>query len=526
MAALKKGLVAGAFSLALAGLISRILGVIYIVPLQNMAKDYAMGLYQMAYSIYVVILMIATAGIPLAMSKLISERNALHDFAGADQIYRVGARYLLGTGLVFFLLMMLTAPWVARLMGDEGATAAIRALSFAVLIVPWLAAMRGYLQGHQAMAVSGNSQVIEQLVRVVLILLGVFIAVSIGTESRRIAAIATLGAALGAVAAFFYIAGHLVRTRRQNKTRIRKASQIPDRQVFRTILKVAVPITLTSLIFPLSQLIDSLTITNLLMSGFGWSIEQATAEFGIFTARALRLIALPLSVAVAIGFSLMPAVSEAIAQGNTAVRNQHVLTSLRLTSLFAFPAAIGIGVLAGPLDIALFTDLQGADTIALVSLMAIFASFEVVCAYLLQSLGHMYLPIRYMGAGLVLKLVLNILFVPSYGILGAAGASVLGYLLSAVLSLYGVKKVTGVRLPMIQMFAKPLLASLLMGGVVWAWTQVPLDTLLPWPRLANLLIVMVGAGIGAVVFGGLLFLLKAITRDELRHLPVIKRFVG
>ncbi|MDP4157703.1 MAG: oligosaccharide flippase family protein, partial [Bacillota bacterium] len=120
MSSSKKDLISGAFSLATAGIISKILGILYIVPLQNMAKDYVMGLYQIAYSIYLVMIMVSTAGIPLAMSKLISERITLGDSAGVDQMYRVGARYLTVTGVVFFAIMYFSAGWLAVLMGDSG----------------------------------------------------------------------------------------------------------------------------------------------------------------------------------------------------------------------------------------------------------------------------------------------------------------------------------------------------------------------------------------------------------------------
>ncbi|ARU63577.1 hypothetical protein CBW65_23115 [Tumebacillus avium] len=521
----KKGLAAGALSLAAAGLISKILGVVYIVPFQNMAKDYAMGLYQNAYAIYVVMLTLATAGVPLAISKLVSEKNALRDYAGADQIYRVGARFLALAGVLVFVVLMLLGGWIGIWMGNYHSSTAIRALAFALLVVPLLAAMRGYIQGHQAMAVSGNSQVVEQLVRVTVILLGVFVAVRLGAEARVTAAVATFASVLGAFASLIFLGKHVVKQRRENRKKYLRASTEANKVVLRRILKVAIPISLSSIVLPLSQMLDAFTITNLLVFGFDWTKELATSEFGVYTARALRLIALPLSLAVAVGLSLMPAISEAIAQKNLKLRNDRVIMAFRLTSFFSFPTAVGLYVLAGPIDIALFTDLKGADTIAAISWMAIFSSYELVCAYILQAMGYMYMPIRNMFAGLGLKLILLIFLVPKFGILGAGLAAVVGYVLSSGLNFAAVKRLAEIPMSYYSLFGKPLLSSAVMGIVVWMLTRIPLDVIIPWPRIESLVLVMLGGAVGAVVFGGLMIVQKGITKEELRRMPGVKRFV-
>lgn len=524
--ATKKGVVAGAFSLAMAGLIAKILGVIYMVPFQNMAGDGTLGLYQYAYSIYVVMLQVATAGFPLAMSKLISERLARLDFAGADQIYRVGARYLSLAGLVIFVIMFAMGGWLAIWMGNYAASTAIRALSFSLLIVPLLAAMRGYIQGNQMMAISGNSQVVEQLVRSTVILFGVWVVAVLLDGSQRVtAAVATFSAVLGAVASLIFLARHVVKIRRENKKRYIRDSTEPTKSVMRTILKYSIPITLSSLVLPLSQAVDSFTITKLLMHGFQMTNDAATAEYGVFTGRALRLIALPLALATGIGLSIMPAIAEAIAAKNQPLRNARVMTAFRLTSFFAFPTSVGIYVLAGPIDIALFEDLNGADTIAMVSFMAIFSSYELVTTYILQAMGFMYLPVKNMFIGLAAKLVLNLLLVPEYGIFGAAIASVCGYVLSSLLNFFSVRRLGDTPLPVSDLLLKPMFASLLMGVVVWMVTWIPVEVIVPWPRIHSLVLVMIGGLVGAVVFGTLMIVMKGISNEEMKRLPGLKRFV-
>ncbi|KEO85222.1 putative polysaccharide biosynthesis protein [Tumebacillus flagellatus] len=521
----KKGLVAGAFSLALAGMLSKVLGIVYIVPLQNMAHDYVMALYQHAYAIYVVILTVTTAGIPLAISKLIAERNTMRDYATADQIYRVGARYMTLAGVIMWALMFALGGVIALIAHSYPASTAIRSLSFALLVVPLLAAMRGYLQGHQEMGISGSSQVWEQLVRTLAILGGVYACKQLGAPDNWTAAVATFSGVLGAAFSVFYLGRHVVRIRRANKSRITKPSDMTNKQIFRKIAVVALPISLSSLVLPLSQNVDNFTITNLLVWGMGLSQHAADSQFGIFTARALRLIAMPLSLATAIGLSLMPAITQAITEKNTPLRNERVLMSYRLTSFFSFPTAAGILLLAGPIDITLFKDTAGSDTIAMVSLMAIFSSFELVTAYILQALGHMYLPIRYMFAGLILKTVLNIALVPFYGIFGAAIASVLGYLLSSILNFRSVQKIAQVPLSFNDIFGKPIAASLIMGVVVWIVAKIPFDLIIPSERIANLILVIFCGAIGAAVFFAVMVAIKGITREEIKRMPVLNRLI-
>lgn len=523
----KKGLVAGAFSLALAGLISKFLGVIYNVPFQNMAGDVALAYYNAAYNYYVLLLQVCTAGIPLALSKMISERNAQRDFAGADQIYRVGARYLSMMGLLFFLIMFAGGGLLADAMDLPESSTSMRALSFALLIVPVMAAMRGFLQGHQEMSISGNSQVIEQFVRVVFSLGSVLLAVKIWEAGARLSsALATFGAVLGAIASLYFLARNVVRVRRENRKKYRTPATEDTKVVFRRILLVSIPISLSSLVLPLSQVVDNNTIVRLLEHGMGLVHINAEAQFGIFTGRALRLVALPLSLATAVGLSLMPAITEAISARNLKQMSQRVLMAYRLTGFFSFPIAIGVYLLGKNIDIALFADAKGADTIATVGIMAIFSSYEMVTTYILQARGRMYTPIKSMFTGLLFKLILNLILVPKYGIFGAAIASVLGYVLSSALNFYALKRLGGTSFPLLDLFGKPLLSSLVMGVVVWILTLMPVQLLFPWSeRMANLIFVVICGAVGGVVFVAMMLLQKGLSREEMRRIPGLNKLL-
>jgi PST family polysaccharide transporter len=525
MSSVKKGMLAGALSLGLAGMLAKVLGVAYQVPFQNWAGNYTVSLYQLSYSIYIIMLYVATSGIPLAMSKLIAEANAKEDFAGADALYRVGVRYLTLTGVVTFGLMFFGGGWLAAAMGNAEATLAMQALSFALLIVPPMAAMRGYMQGHHMMTVSGNSQVIEQLVRSTFILVGVYACVRWGMDRPFTAAVATFSALAGAAASTCFLLLRVMRLRRENRKKFEIESLEPQGAIFKRIAKVAVPLTLTSLVLPLSQLVDSLTVINLIKWGMGWTTQQASDAFGIFTGQALKLVALPLALATAVGLSLMPSITEAIALKDRRLTQERVRTALRLTSFFAFPTAAGILVLARAIEVTLFAEDTAVATIALVSLMSIFSSYELVTTYILQAMGHMYQPVRHMFFGLFVKFVLNLLLVPLFGIFGAGLASVVGYLCSSALNFYRLKKRAEVALSLREMLTKPLAAAVLTGLVLFGLDSLPWEAWIPWVRVANLALVLVGGCVGAVVFFGAMVLMRGISQEEMRRMPVVKRFV-
>lgn len=519
--------VRGAFSLALAGLISKILGVIYVVPLQNMVGDYGIGLYQMAYPVYTTMLILSTAGFPLAMSKSVAERVALHDYDGADHIYRVAVRLMLITGIITFVLMFLLAPLSARWAGDVNATLAMKAIAFALLIVPPLSAMRGFLQGNHYMAVSGNSQVVEQFVRVAVIVFGTWLVLHLGYGAAVGAAAATFGGVLGALGSIVYLSWHVRRLRRDYARRLSGRVRQKSWTVIKHLAKYALPISLGALVLPISSYVDSITIANLLHMT-GMPIEQATEQFGIFSGRALRLIQLPLSFATAMGLSLMPAITEAVTLRNSTLLQERVQVSFRLNALITLPAAAIFIALPTDINIMLFKDAQGAPVVASVALMSVFAAYELMTTYILQGIGKFYLPVGNMMFGTFCKLLMNLLFVPRLGIIGAAYATVIAYMISSGLNIRAVLKYTHVRLRLGVLVVRPLFTSVLLGLSLWLLRKGAYFLLAGWighARILSTLVLMIVLPLGAVIYAVALLALGGIGRQEAAYIPVFGKWL-
>lgn len=513
------GFVRGAMLLAGAAILTKLLGSVYTIVLQNIIGDHGMGLFQMAYPIYATLLAMASAGFPVAISKLVSERLALYDHEGVSQVFRVAMALLSALGVATFIVLFFGAPFWAEVAGDPGATLAIRAISPALLIVPILSAIRGYFQGYQWMEPTASSQVVEQFVRVATILgLAVWL-VSRGYGQEVAAAGAAFGAVTGAFAGLLLLFVYW----RQRHPERERGDKVPETmssgKLVRRLIYYAFPISLGALVVPLMNNIDVVTVVNLLKHA-GDGQGAATTEFGLLSGRAFKLMMLPTTLAAGIGIAVMPAVSEAFTLGFRRLMHERIDMAIRLTVMLALPAAAGLALLAGPVDIALFKDSSGAATIRVMAYATVFASLQTTLAAVLQGSGRVYLPVYNLLVACVVKAILNIVLVPVYGIRGAAAATVVSYAIATVLNLMAMNKYLGTRTMWIRWFWKPALATVIMSGFVYA-----LET--QWERwhpfaghrleagLACLLLIV----IGIIIYGAALLASGSISERELRQVP-------
>lgn len=518
---MKQGFVRGAMMLAGAAVLSKLLGSVYTIVLQNIIGDNGMGLFQMAYPIYATLLAMATGGFPVAISKLVSERLALNDEGGVRKVFQVATLLLCGAGAVMFVVLFFGAPFWAKVAGDMGATWALRAIAPALLLVPVVSAIRGYFQGYQWMDPTATSQVVEQFVRV-----GTILGLAIWLTSQGFShEIAAAGAAFGAVTGALSGLLLLILYWRRHNVGIHVAPRAPGATSYaalvRRLIYYAFPITLGALVIPLMNNIDVVTVVNILKNvGEGQSL--ATTQFGLLSGRAAKLMMLPTTLAAGIGIAVMPAVSEAFTSGHWRLMAERIDIAVRLTVMLALPASIGLALLANPVDVALFKDTAGVDTIRLMAYATIFASVQTTVASVLQGSGRVYLPVLYLLVACFVKLVGNLFLVPRYGILGAAAATVLSYAVAAVLNFGGMSKHLNTPFMWGRWFFKPLVATFIMGAFVFAARS-------QWIRIAggdsNRLLAGLSCciciGLGIIVYGVALLVTGSLTERELRSVPKV-----
>jgi PST family polysaccharide transporter len=513
-----RGFVHGAILLAGAAAVSKLLGSVYTIVLQNIIGDHGMGLFQMAYPIYATLLAVATAGFPVAISKLVSERLAMGDPAGARTVFRVAATMLNLAGCACFLILFVGAEPLARMAGDVDAMWAIRAIAPALLFVPMLSAWRGYFQGYQWMQPTAVSQVLEQLVRVLTIIgLSVWLT-SAGYGKALAAAGAAFGAVTGAVAAFALLAYYWLH-RHPKFAAVAGAQRASAWGLGKRILYYAFPISVGAMVVPLMNNIDVVTVVNLLKQA-GVGQADATTQFGLLTGRAFKLMMLPTTLASGIGIAVMPAISEAFTLGYRRLVWDRMDMAIRLTVLLALPAGVGLALLATPVDIALFKDATGASTIRVMALATVFASLQTTVAAVLQGCGWVYVPVANLLVAALVKLGANLVLVPAYGIQGAAAATVVSYAVAAVLNFVALYACLHERIDWRRWLLRPAVAVFIMGAVVFAanqqwmrWGGESMDRM--WVAVSCILLIL----LGAVGYGLALLATGSLGKRELASIP-------
>lgn len=515
----KQGFVHGAMLLAGAAVLSKLLGSVYTIVLQNVIGDHGMGLFQMAYPIYATLLAIATAGFPVAISKMVSERLALQDVPGARRVFHIAMLLLCAVGVIAFFVLFLGASFWAQIAGDQNATWAIRAIAPALLIVPVVSAIRGYFQGYQWMEPTASSQVVEQFIRVGTILGLAMWLMAAGYGEKFAAAGAAFGAVTGAVGGLVLLVYYWHRRHPHMETG-QRIEELSTASLVKQLIFYAFPISLGALVVPLMNNIDVITVANLLKK-VGDTQQLATTEFGLLSGRASKLMMLPTTLASGIGIAVMPAVSEAFTLGFRRLMAERIDTAIRLTVMLALPAAVGLAILARPVDITLFKDAAGVEAIQMMAFATVFASVQLTVAAVLQGSGRVYLPVFNLLIACLVKLLGNLILVPESGIVGAAESTVISYAVATVLNFLAMRRHLNQPILWWKWGCKPAIATFIMGGFTWAaWSQ--------WSRLVpetSRLMEAAGCclciGVGIIIYGIALLATGSLSERELRAVPKV-----
>jgi O-antigen/teichoic acid export membrane protein len=530
----KKALWHGAALLGGAALLSKLIGTLQKIPLQNMAGDEVFGLYSAVYALAVMWMTLASAGIPVAVSVLVAERKAHGDEQGAQRILRWSLGLLSLSGLLMFGLLWFGADWFALWMGLESAAPAIRMSSLALLFSPATAVLRGYQQGKMQMLRPAVSQLAEQIARVAFMLAALFWAVQAAWSPSSTAAAVhgglAAGAATGLVAMLWYTGSNrnkpfVIRVTGNRKTF--RASTVPIRllklpetrkSLLKRIASVAIPVAIASVVAPMFGLIDAFSIPGLLQQENGqaaWSL----AQFGIYN-RGVALLQLVIMGAAGAAAALVPALTAARARGDNAAFTARALFAMRLAWWIGGAAAVGLALLAEPINKALFSDGSGTTAMAIIAIAAAGGTLQAVSAALLQGLGDLRSPAVNLAAAALLKLTLNAVLVPAYGIGGAAAAMAAAFAAAAVLNALSLRQRIQLPAPRLAIAWRTTAALAAMAAAIklLALGTLALTAALP-PRAQALLVALPGVVVGAIVFAAALVALGAITPQQWRELP-------
>ena len=511
----------GALILTVAGIVVKIIGSVNRILLSRLLGGEGIGLYQMAYPIYLLAISISSAGIPVAISIMVSERIALKDYRGANRIFRISLAMLFVTGIFFTALLYYGAGWLIeqQLVRDPRAYYAIVALAPALFFVTLLSSYRGYFQGLQFMVPTGVSQIMEQLLRVVTMIGLAYWLLPRGLEYA--AAGASFGAGPGAIAALLVLIIYYWQHRRKLKLQISEQAEdvVCDStfSIVKRIIRLALPVLMASIMVPIVENID-LFIVPVRLEAAGYTIEQATEQFGYLTGMAIPLIAMATIPTLSMAASLVPAISESFTLNDRSAIYQRTATAMRLTNLVVIPAFVGMGLLAEPISKMLYGTPQAGVSIAILSLGIVLLGWQQVTTGILQGLGHINIPLITMLAAAVVKIILNwvLTAIPELGIKGAAWATNADFLVAALLNMYFIHRYVGFRMDL-KDTAKAVVAAALMGVAVHFSYAFILLHQTGKGSLATLAAILIG---GLVYFFSLV-LLGGVSAADLEKLPKV-----
>ncbi|WP_062047660.1 polysaccharide biosynthesis protein [Bacillus sp. JCM 19034] len=448
-------LLRGTMLLTAATMISKILGLIYIFPFTAIVGSTGIALYNYGYLPYMVLLSLATLGVPLAISKFVSKYHTLGDFRTGHRLFKSGMIVLTITGFIAFLILFTLAPSLAPLIVDsselngnthEDIIFTIRMVSVALVIVPIMAVIRGYFQGFQSMGPTAVSQVIEQIVRIFFILVVTFFIIQVmNGELGTAVGFATFGAFMGAVGGLIVLIIYWIKRRRYIHDQINNSTvdhKLSYKEMYKELIAYALPLSFVGLALPLYQLIDLFTFNNTLIAS-GMDQVEAETYFGIFSGTAHKIILIPMALATALSVTLIPTITKSYTNGDKQTLQMQITQTFQIILFLTIPAAVGLSVLSYSVFGALYglEDIEiGGYILRYYAPITLFFSLFAVAAAILQGLNKQKVAVIALAAGLVMKLLTTQLLLSTFGPLGGVLATYLGYFTSLIITIWAIGK--------------------------------------------------------------------------------------
>lgn len=522
--------VKGAMVLSMSLFIVRLVGLIYIIPFGNMVGGTGLALYGYAYVPFTILITLSGLGIPGGIAKFVSKYNADKEYDVSRQIFRISMIVMVFLGLITFSIMYFGAPIFANAVLDgtdmhntiADVTTAIRMVSFAALIIPSMSIMRGFFQGNNNMNPTAISQLVEQLVRIALIIGGSFVVIYIlpnGTVSQAVN-ISVFAAFVAAISSFLVLYRSWRRSKPEFDALLAQTIPHPPRdmkKLFRELLSYALPFAVISLIASAFQLIDTMTVNTALLRN-GLDPKLAEEMFGIYITGLAKIIMIPVSFAIAFGQPLIPEITEKVQLKNFAGVNKAITSAIMLTSFITIPTVIGLGLLSNPIFIMLLNqgpelNLIGGRMFGFGALIALFMGLNAILDAIMQGIGKQYVALKLLVVGIVVKIIGNLVLIRFFNINGAILSTIIAFSVCIVLKYLVIKKTTRIQTRVI---VKRHIAIVVVAGLmalaVWS-TSLILGFVLDYnnSRFTATLYVIICGIIGVAVYGGLSIYLDITT---------------
>lgn len=507
----KQSLIKGSLVLGIAGILAKVLGFFFRWPLIMKIGDEGIGYYQLSYPLYMFFVAMAS-GVPVAVSKMISEKNAVNDIDGSFQVVKESSYLMMVLGIGTSLVLYIFAkPIINFLKWDIKSYYSLIGISFAPAIISFVNVFRGFFQGLQNMTPSGMSQILEQIGRVII---GVGLAYMLFPKGIEVSAGgAAFGAAGGAFIALIYLSFKYLKVRKEMGIKKVKTNTT----LLNTILKMAIPISIGATVGTIMSLIDSILVPQKLLES---GVVNATALYGQLTGKAAVLVNVPLTLSMAICTSLIPIISEAYILNRKEEMQNKISMSLKLSAIIALPCTLGLFCLADPIMRLVFFDkYEGIEILRYLSLSIPFVIVTQTTTSVLQATNHYIRPVINLVIGCIIKVILTCVLVPipRFNIFGAVIASVTAYVVVTILNIISLKHKTKCKMDIYESFIKPAYASLIMIIVVMISYNFMMGKI-----QSNSISCLLSVFMGIIIYIVAILVLKVFEIDEIKNRLVRK----
>ncbi len=519
--------------LAFAGIFARFIGFLYRIPLTAMLGDEGNGIYSSGYYIYTLFLIISSAGLPAAISKMVSERMAHGKYREAHSIFRIAILFAFVSGFLSMLILFFGAVPLEKFGNVEGSRYAIMTLAPTIFVVSIMSVFRGYFQGMKNTMPTAISQVTEQIVNGIFSVVMCYVLLNAAFSTNLVggslaggAAGGTIGTGLGALVGLitlWYIYNkqkrEIFRNVRSDRSRPKDASYL-----LKELVSTSVPIILGAAVFSITNIIDMKMIMSRLLYSGAYTTIEATALYGQLTGKYLVLTSLPISISASLATASIPEIAEEIAHNNNYRANEKINYAVKLTMIVSIPAAIGLSVLANQILWCLFpTQREGGILLMVGGISVIFLSLTQIMGGMLQGMSKYYIPVFAAICGAIVKIVLNyyLVAIPAINVVGAVIGTIVCYMIASIIDCYYVQKTTNIKFDLGGIFGKPLFSAMLMGVCVFGTYQLFFRTLelIISPYFSNAIAMLISVVVGVMVYFVSLYKTNGLTVEEIESLP-------
>lgn len=523
----KNSFMQGAFIATFGIVLCKIMGILYVIPFHSVIGEQGGALYGYAYNIYSIFLSVSQAGIPLAMSKIISEYYTLGYFNAKERAFKIGKTFLFIIGFLCFLILFIFADQIGyMIIGNveggntrEDIAFVIRVISTAILIIPSLSVTRGYFQGHRFITPTSISQILEQLTRVLIIVIGSFLMYRVLHMSlKATVGVAVFAATVGGMVSYGYL---LWKQKKNKKEFIKydkklKEPKITNKEIMKKIIMYSIPFIMIDLFRSLYNSVDVLTLVKSLVNDIGYAAKDAESVMSVISTWGLKINMIIISIVSGIMTSLIPNLTASFVQNDMKGVSEKINKTYQIILFFTVPMTVGLSFLAKPVWMIFYgASKYGSLTYQYLVFVALATAIFTSTVMIVQLLKEYKTVFFSLISGMIVKVVLNVPLIHSFNKMGlpafygAITATILGFLTSSIIAMIVLKKKYKFNF---ENTAKEIL-NILIAVIIMLLALIGLKFVVPLStpsRLISIGVVLLYSIIGAIVYLFVLYKTKSI----------------